>query len=133
MLLHNNNNNDYALITEFDFRGVGKSQSMALFDIHVGDTDALSYLSNPPAAVLTSTKVEKKWKYCAASSDRRATFFTPLCFSVDGLAGDEVNSFLQHLACSLSVKWDHHSFSDILGWLCACLAFALFLATNACF
>ena len=91
------------MIIDLDVRGVGKSQSMALFDIHVGDTDALSYLSNPPAAVLASTEAEKKWKYCAASSDHRATF-TPLCFLVDGLAGDEVNSFLQHLACSLSVK-----------------------------
>ena len=41
-----------------------------------------------------------------------------LCFSVDGLAGDEANSLLQHLARSLSVKWDR-SFSEILGCMVA--------------
>ena len=79
---------------------------------------------------LTSAKAEKKQKYCAASSDHNATFM-PLCFLVNGLAGDEANSFLQHLARSLSVKWDHN-FSEILGWLHARLAFALVRTTNVC-
>ena len=93
---------------------------MALFDFRVVDTDALCYLSHSPAAVMASAEAEKKWKYCAAFSDHCATF-TPLCFSVDGLASDETNSLLRHLVYSLSFKWDH-SFSEILGWLHACLA-----------
>ena len=47
------------------------------------DTDAKSYLSHSPKAVLASTEGDKK-KYCDACST-----FTPLYFSVDGLAGDE--------------------------------------------
>ena len=60
---------------------------MALFDICIVDTDARSYLSHSPSAVLASAEAEKKRKYCDACTERRATF-TPLCFSVDGLVGD---------------------------------------------
>ena len=81
-----------ALIADLGVRGVWKSQSMAWFDICVVDTDALCYLSYPPAAVLASAEAEKKWKYCAASSDQHATF-TPLYFLVNGLAGDEASKF----------------------------------------
>ena len=48
---------------------------MALFV----DTDARSYLSHSPVAVLASAEAEKKRKYCDACTERRATF-TPLCF-----------------------------------------------------
>ena len=82
-----------ALIADLGDRGVRQSQSMVLFDICVFDNDTLSYLSHSPSAVLASAEAEKKQKYCAVSSDHRATF-TSLYFSVDGLAGDEANSFL---------------------------------------
>ena len=70
-----------------------QSQSKALFDIRVVDTDALSYLSHCPQSVLISAENEKKRKYSLACSDRRASF-TPLCFSVDGLCGPETGRFL---------------------------------------
>ena len=47
---------------------------MALFDVHVVDNDALSYLSHSSAAVLASAEAEKRQKYCAASSDCHTTF-----------------------------------------------------------
>ena len=71
-----------ALIADLSVRGVWPSQSMALFDFRVVDTDALFYLSHSPAAMLASAQAEKKRMYCSASSDHRATF-TPLCFSVE--------------------------------------------------
>ena len=86
-----------ALIADLGVRGVWQSQSMALFDIRVVDTDALSYLSHSPTAVLALAEAEKKRKYCTASPDHRATYLHTLCFLVDGLAGGEANSFLQHL------------------------------------
>ena len=63
---------------------------MVLFDIRVVDTNALSYMSHSPAAVLASASADKKRKYYATSSDHHATF-TPLCSLVDGL---EANCFL---------------------------------------
>jgi len=92
---------------------------MALFDIHVVDTDARSYLSYSPGAVLASAEAEKR-KYCDACTEHHATF-TPLCFSVDSLVGDEAACFLKQLARSLSVTWERH-YGEIIGWLQACLA-----------
>ena len=40
-----------ALIDDLGVRGVWQFQSMALFDIRIVDTDAMSYLSHSPAAV----------------------------------------------------------------------------------
>ena len=119
-----------ALIADIGVRGVWQPQTMALFDIRVIDTDARSYLSHSPAAVLASAEAEKKRKYCDACTERRATF-TPLCFSVDGLAGVEATCFLKHLANSLSVVWER-SYSDVIRWLRARLAFALVRATDVC-
>ena len=91
------------LIVDLGERGVWEPQAMALFDIRVVDNDARSYLSQSPGAVLASAEAEKNRKYYDACTERRATF-TPLCFSVDGLAGDEAACFLKHLARSLSIN-----------------------------
>ena len=80
------------LIADLGVRGVWLPQSEALFDIQIIDTDTQSYLSQPPTSVLLTTKNEKKRKYSAASVARRA-HFTPLCFSVDGVAGPEAAFF----------------------------------------
>ena len=49
-----------ALIADLGVSGVWQSKSMALFDICVVDTEALSYLSHSPAAVLASAEAENK-------------------------------------------------------------------------
>ena len=103
---------------------------MALFDIRVVDTDARSYLSHSPSAVLASAEAEKKRKYCDACTECRATF-TPLCFSVDGLVGDKAACLLKHLGRSLSSTWERH-YGEVIRWLRAPLAFALVWATNVC-
>ena len=87
-------------------------------------------MSHSPVAVLASAEAEKKRKYCDACTERRATF-TPLCFSVDGLAGDEAACFLKHLGRSLAVTWERH-YGEVIRWLRARLAFALVRATNVC-
>ena len=116
-----------AFIADLGARGVWEPQAMALFDIRVVDTDAKSYLSHSPVAVLASAEAEKR-KYCGACTERRATF-TPLCFSADGLVGDEAACFLKHFGKSLSVTWEHH-YGEVIRWLRASLAFALVWATN---
>ena len=119
-----------ALIADLGARRVWKPQAMTLFDIRVVNTDAKSYLSHSPVAVLASAEAEKKRKYCNACTERCATF-TPLCFSVDGLVGDEAACFLKHLGRSLSVTWEHH-YGEVIRWLQARLVFALVRATNVC-
>ena len=93
---------DKALIADLDVRGIWEPQAIVLFDIHVVDTDARSYLSHSPSAVLALAETEKKRKYCDACVEHRATF-TPLCFSIDGLVSDEAACFLKHLGRSLSM------------------------------
>ena len=95
------------MIADLGARGVWKSQPVALFDIHVVNTDARSYLSHSPSALLVLVEAEKKRKYSDACTKYRATF-TLLCFLVDGLVGDEAACFLKHLAKSLSMTWECH-------------------------
>ena len=70
---------------------------------------------------------EKKRKYLDAAAARHA-HFTPLCFSVDSVAGSEAASFLKRLAYCLSARWER-SYSDIMYWIHAQLSFATLRAT----
>ena len=121
---------DDVLIADLGARGVWEPQAMVLFDIRVVDTDAKPYLSHSLIiAALTSAETEKR-KYCDACTKHHATF-TLLCFSVDGLVGDEAAGFLKHLGRSLSVAWECH-YGELIRWLQARLAFALVRVTNVC-
>uniref|UniRef100_A0A1X7V366 Uncharacterized protein n=1 Tax=Amphimedon queenslandica TaxID=400682 RepID=A0A1X7V366_AMPQE len=91
------------LIAEFSAKGVWQPQATALFDVHVINTDAPSYINKTPDTVLKNAEKEKKMKYGCACKDRHASV-TPLCISIDGLIGKEMESFDQHLAESLATN-----------------------------
>ena len=76
----------------------------------MNNTDAQSYLCHTPSRVLFNAEVEKKNKY-ADTCSAQCGHFTPLCFSVDGLAGTEAACFLKRMACRLSTRWDRSSFA----------------------
>ena len=118
------------LIADVRIRGVWQSQVDALFDVRVVDTDAPSYQSRSPQAVLRTAEVEKRRKYGAACLARRASFMH-LCFSVDGLFGSEADYFLRKLADSLSVKWEKN-YSVVMGYVRARLSFAIIRAALLC-
>uniref|UniRef100_A0A1X7T624 Uncharacterized protein n=1 Tax=Amphimedon queenslandica TaxID=400682 RepID=A0A1X7T624_AMPQE len=69
-------------------------------------------------------------KYGRACEDRHASF-TPLCISIDGLMGKEMESFVRRLAESLATKWDRQ-ISTTLYWVRAKLSFSLIRAVNMC-
>ena len=98
--------------------------------MRVIDTDAKSYLVRTPHSVLENAEKEKKSKHLAACEERHVCF-TPLCFSVDGLIGNEAKAFLKRLAEQLAVKW-HKPYSIMMYWLKAKLNFALIRATILC-
>ena len=52
-------------------------------------------------------------------------------FSVDGVAGSEVASFLKRLAYCLSARWER-SYADIMYWIRARLSFAILRAIVLC-
>ena len=97
-----------------------------MFDVRVVDTDAPSYQSRSPQAVLRTAEVKKRRKYGTACLARRASF-TPLCFSVDGLFGSEADYFLRRLADSLSAKWEKN-YSVVMGYVRERLSFAIIRA-----
>ena len=98
-------------------------QAEALFDIRIIDTDAQSYLGQSPTQVISVAENEIKRKYLDAAAAHCA-HFTPLCFSVDGVAGSEVASFLKRLSYCLSACWER-SYANIMYWIRARLSFAI--------
>ena len=118
------------LTADLCVHGVWLPQAEELFDICVVHTDAQSYLHHTPSRVLLNAEVEKKNKYTDACTTRRA-HFTPLCYSVNGLAGSEATCFLKRMAFRLSTRWDK-SFTEVLGWIHARLAFAILRVSVLC-
>ena len=117
-------------MADISARGVWQPQATALFDVRVIDSDAPSYLSKSPDAVLRTAEREKKSKYSLAC-ERSDASFTPLCFTIDGLVAPEMSSFMKRLADRLAVKWDL-SYSVTINWLRSRLSIALLRATNLC-
>ena len=76
---------------------------MALFDVHVTDTDAPSHSKRVVTAILTSAEEEKKKRYSEAAALPQA-YFTPLVVSVDRVLGQEAkflcNTLLRNLPTS---------------------------------
>ena len=121
---------DSALVVDLCVIGVWIPQSEVLFDIHVADTDAQSYWSQAPLAVLSSAECDKKKKYSQACQDRRSTS-TPLCVSVNGMMGQEATAFLQWITDLLPAKWEM-DYGLVMGWICTRLSFAILRATLLC-
>ena len=89
---------DGALVADLCVRCVWIPQSEELFGIHVVDTNAQFYWHHTTLAVLSLFEHDKKKKYSQACQNQRATFFTPLCVSVNGTMRHDVTAFLQWIA-----------------------------------
>jgi hypothetical protein len=111
-------------------RGFWKRGTTAIFDVRITDTDQPSYLATAPARVLASQEKEKKDKYLDACLSTRRQF-TPLVFSVDGLAGAEAKAAMKRLASRLSAKWKR-AYSAVCGFVRSRLAFAVVRGSNRC-
>jgi len=103
---------------------------MALLDIRVTDTDALSYATQPVRSILAKAETAKKAKYGAACETRRASF-TPFVVSVDGCLGREAKAFLNRLCDNLAHKWNR-SYSETTVWIRTRLAFSIVRASSHC-
>ena len=84
--------------------GFYKKQRDAIFDVVITDTDAPTYGNRASAKVLESAAKRKKDKYGSACRERRRDF-TPLSYSVDGLAGKEARAAEKRLGALLASKW----------------------------
>ena len=94
-----------------------------LFDIRVTDTDARSYRHKEPAQVLADQEQEKKDKYLATCHELRKDF-TPLVYSVDGMAGREAKAAERRCASMLAKKW-HLQYSQMVHFVRVRMALAV--------
>ena len=122
--------NDVGLRLDLGVRGVWSSQTEALFDIRIIDTDAPSYKHRTPEAVLESAAKEKKRIYQKAVEDRRGQF-TPFVVSVDGLMHREAKHLMKRIAASLAKKWEK-SYSDTVSFVRMRLSFAILRSASLC-
>ena len=119
-----------ALVADLSVRGVWQPQATTFFDVRVVDSDANSYLHRDVGAVLSSIEHTKKHKYSQAAETINASF-TPFVVTADGALGLEAKTFIRHLAEKIAAIW-HKSYSEVLGYVCARMLFAVLRATNLC-
>lgn len=99
-----------------------------IFDIRITDTDAKSYGNTASEKVLEKHAREKKKKYEEACRERRRDF-TPLVYSVDGLACNEARAAERRLAALLAAKWDRQ-FSEMVCFVRRRMALAVARSTT---
>ena len=85
-------------------QGFWNHRRMAVFDVRITDTDSRSNRNKDPDKILAQHEKEKKNKYLRPCLEQRRDF-TPLVYSVDGLAGREARAAEKRLAYHLSAKW----------------------------
>ena len=76
-----------------------------ILDVRITDPSAKSYRKKDPRKVLETQEKEKKDKYLRKCLEKRM-HFTPLVFSVDGMAGREAKKAMKNLASLLAAKWE---------------------------
>jgi len=85
--------------------GFHTRQMTTIFDFVITNTDGPSYGRQPSKKVLERAEKRKKDKYLEACRERRR-HFTPMAYSVDGMAGKEARAAEKRLASILASKWD---------------------------
>jgi hypothetical protein len=86
-----------------------------IFDIRISDTDSKSYGNTSSEKLLERFAQQKRDKYEVACLERRKDF-TPLCYSVDGMACKAAKAAERRLAQLLSVKWDRQ-YSEMVNFI----------------
>ena len=84
--------------------GFWKRGRTTIFDVQVCDTDAKSYGNRELKKVLESAARRKKDKYEEASLKRQRDF-TPMIYSVDGMAEKHARAAKRRVAGMLAAKW----------------------------
>jgi hypothetical protein len=91
-----------------------------IFDVQVCDTDAKSYGNCDSKKVLEGAACRKKDKYEEACLERRQDF-TPMIYSVDGMADKHAWAAEKQIAGILAAKWTRQysqMASFVRTWMC---------------
>jgi hypothetical protein len=79
-------------------------QRDTIFDVRITDSDAPTHRTVEVPKLLARQEKEKKSKYLQSCLEMRKDF-TPLVYTVDGVAGREARSAEKRLAALLADKW----------------------------
>ena len=86
-----------------------------VFNIRICNTDSRSYGNTSPSKILERHAKEKKDKYETACLDR-CRDFTPLVYSVDGMASKDEQTAERRIAWLLAKKWSR-TYSDMASFI----------------
>ena len=108
--------------------GFWQRQRMAIFDVRITDTDARSARGRDYTKVLAAQEKEKKTKYLQSCLQMRKDF-TPLVYTVDGIAGREARNAERKLASHLAAKWGR-SYSEMVYYVRVRMALSVVKANS---
>ena len=100
----------------------------AIFDVRITDTDARSARGRDFTKILASHEKEKKDKYLQPCLQMRKDF-TPLVYTVDGIAGREARNAEKRLATHLGTKWGK-GYSEMVHYVRVRMALAVVRANS---
>ena len=101
---------------------------MTIFDMRITDTDARSYRKKEFAKVLEQHEKEKKDKYLQNCLEMWKDF-TPMIYSMDGIACREAWNVEKRLATHLASKWKRE-YSQMVYYVRVRMAIAVVHANN---
>jgi len=108
--------------------GFWQRQRMAFFDVRITDTDARSARGRDYTKILAAHEKEKKDKYLDPCHQMRKDF-TPLVYTVDGIAGREARNAERRLAAHLGIKWKK-GYSEMVHYVRVRMALAVVRANS---
>ena len=122
----NNNNNGDAedaaepvveadLEADKGIRNFWKHGSECLFDIRVTNTECRTHRNKDPLKCLEGQEKDKKRKYETACHEQRK-HFSPLVYSIDGMAGPMTRAAEKRMASRLAWKWKRE-YSEMCGYV----------------
>jgi hypothetical protein len=88
---------------------------MCVFDMRIMDTECRTTRNLSPVKALARHEKEKKKKYLEPCRLRRR-HFTPMVYSVDGMAGPEARAAERRLGAILAAKWER-PYSQMVGYV----------------
>jgi hypothetical protein len=100
--------------------GFWKRGRTTIFDFQICDTDAKIYGNRTSKKVLESAALKKKNKYEEACLKRHQDF-TPMIYSVDGMADKHARAAIKQIAGILAAKWTQQysqMASFVQTWMC---------------
>ena len=116
-VLANENRGDIAV------DGFWKHGRRCIFDVRMTDTECRTTRNQEPEKVLNKCEKLKKAKHLAPCLEQRRDF-TPLVYSVDGMAGRETKQAERRAASLLANKWKRE-YSEMVGYVRARMALAV--------